>query len=96
MAIVRIDVEYYTRLGGKAYRRFRGEPGEAPLTEMYGYIKKKRVEGRLMTLDEYPLGYLSWTHNYAGQHPALLLAEGLSTTGAAANKVQEAMASQEP
>ena len=49
-----------------------------------------------MTLDEYPLGYLSWAHNYAGQHPALLLAEGLSTTGAAANKVHEAMASQEP
>jgi hypothetical protein len=59
----------------------------APLLEMWQYIRKEIIEGRVLQLIDYLPSFLSWAARYIGQDPSLVLAEGASLACAVTNKI---------
>ncbi|KAL6718105.1 hypothetical protein ACLMJK_004191 [Lecanora helva] len=58
----------------------------APLSEMWGYVRKEAVEGKPLRLEDYSPSFLSWVYRYIGHDPALVIATGASLAGTAAKK----------
>ena len=59
----------------------------ALLSEMWGYVRKKAVEGKTLRLEDYSPSFLSWVYRYIGHDPTLVIATGASLAGTAAKKI---------
>ncbi|KAK6513418.1 hypothetical protein TWF281_005044 [Arthrobotrys megalospora] len=73
----------------EAYASGRPRSGKnAPLGEMYGYLKTERGIGRILTPEEYGPIFLNWVGRYLKQDPLLMILNGESPVAAAVNKVR--------
>ena len=59
----------------------------APLSEMWGYVRKEAIDGKTLRLEDYSPSFLSWVHRYIGHDPALVIATGASLARTASKKV---------
>lgn len=74
----------------QAYSR-HGRLDQAPLADLWAYVKRECDEQRILQIDEYTPSFVTWAGRYIGEDPYTIASQGTSLATTAATKLRQVM-----